>query len=115
MRYLTIYRSTASAEGGTPTPEHMAAMGRLIEEMTARGALISTEPLTPRDACARITLQDGVFTVSDEPERASGFALLSFPTKAAAIEGCKEFLMVAGDGVVEMRQILEFAPQPQPA
>jgi hypothetical protein len=112
MRYLTIYRSTAHEEGAQPTPEHMAEMGRLIEEWTAKGALISTEPLTPRDACARITLKDGRFTVSDEPERASGFALLSFPTKAAAIEGCQAFLKVAGDGTVEMRQILEFAPQP---
>jgi hypothetical protein len=112
MRYLTIYRPTASEEGGTPTPEHMAAMGKLIEEWTAKGALISTEPLTPRDACARITLKDGAFTVTDEPDRAGGFALLTFPTKEAAIEGCKAFLKVAGDGTVEMRQILEFAPQP---
>jgi hypothetical protein len=112
MRYLTLYRPTASAEGADPTPEHMAAMGKLIEEMTAAGVLISTEPLTPRDRCARVTLKDGVFTVGEEPERAGGFALLSFPTKAAAIEGCKQFLKVAGDGVVELRQILEFAPQP---
>jgi hypothetical protein len=115
MRYLTIYRSSAHKEGATPTPEHMAAMGRLIEEWTAKGALISTEPLTPRAQCARISLTDGAFTVEDETERASGFALLSFPTKEAAIEGCKAFLKVAGDGTVEMRQILEFAPQPQPA
>jgi hypothetical protein len=115
MRYLTIYRPTASEEGGTPTPEHMAAMGRLIEEWTAKGALISTEPLTPREACARITLKDGAFTVAAEPDRAGGFALLTFPSKEAAIEGVKDFLRVAGDGTVELRQILEFAPQPQPA
>ena len=30
----------------------------------------------------------------------------------AAIEGVKDFLKVAGDGTVELRQILEFAPQP---
>jgi hypothetical protein len=115
MRYLTIYRSTAHEEGAPPSPEHMAEMGRLIEEMTAAGVLISTEPLTPRAQCARITLKDGAFTVEDEAERASGFALLQFGSKEEAIEGCKRFLSVAGDGVVEMRQILEFAAQPEPA
>ena len=112
MRYLTLYRPTAHAEGADPTPEHMAAMGRLIAEMTAAGVLISTEPLTTRDKCARVTLKDGAFSVADEPDRAGGFALLNFPSKEAAIEGCKQFLKVAGDGTVEMRQILEFAPQP---
>jgi len=112
MRYLTIFRPTGGVEGGAPDPEHMAAMGRLIEEWTAKGALLSTEPLTPRDKCARITLANGEFTVSEETVRAGGFAMLEFPDKAAAIEGCKAFLKVAGEGTVEMRQILEFAPQP---
>ncbi|MEO8114738.1 MAG: YciI family protein [Phenylobacterium sp.] len=112
MRYLTIYRPSGGVEGGMPEPAHMAAMGQLIEEMTANGTLISTEPLTARDHCARITLADGRFTVADEPVRAGGFAILNFASKEAAIEGCKQFLQVAGDGVVEMRQVLEFAPQP---
>ena len=32
MRYLTIYRPERGEEGGAPSPEHMAAMGKLIEE-----------------------------------------------------------------------------------
>ena len=111
MRYLTIFRPESGEEGGMPTPEHMAAMGRLIEEWAAKGALIDTQPLTPRDQCARLRLSNGQFKVSEETERAGGFALLEFPSKGAAIEGCKEFLKVAGDGTVEIRQILEFAPQ----
>ena len=39
MRYLSIYRPESGVEGGMPSPEHMAAMGRLIEEWTAKGAL----------------------------------------------------------------------------
>jgi hypothetical protein len=109
---MTIYRPAGGVEGGMPSQEHMAAMGRLIEEMTADGTLISTEPLTAREHCARVTLASGAFTVADEPERAGGFAILQFPSKAAAIEGCKRFLEVAGDGTVEMRQILEFTPPP---
>src|SRR3569623_1808824 len=112
MRYLTIYRPESGVEGGDPSPEHMAQMMKLIEEWTAKGVLISTEPLTPRDRCARLRQSNGEITVSEETVRAGGFAFLEFASKADAIEGCKEFLKVAGDGTVEIRQILEFAPQP---
>ena len=112
MRYLSIYRPESGVEGGMPSQDHMAAMGRLIEEWTAKGNLISTEPLTPRDACARIRLADGQFTVSEETMRAGGFAFLEAGSKDEAIELCKHFLKVAGPGTCEIRQILEFAPQP---
>jgi hypothetical protein len=116
MRYLSIYHPEASEEGGAPSPEHMAQMGRLIEEWTAKGKLISTEPLTPRDQCARVRLDEaGQFTVSAETVRAGGFAFLSADSKEEAIELCKSFLKVAGAGTCEIRQILEFAPQPEPA
>jgi hypothetical protein len=112
MRYLSIYRPESGEEGGMPAPEHMAAMGRLIEEWTAKGALISTEPLTPRDQCARLRLSNGEFTVTEETVRAGGFAFLNAGSKEEAVELCKTFLKVAGDGTCEIRQILEFAPQP---
>ena len=116
MRYLSIYHPEAHEEGATPTPEHMAAMGRLIEEWTAKGKLISTEPLTPRAQCARVRLgPDGQFTVADETVRAGGFAFLNAASKEEAVELCKRFLEVAGAGTCEIRQILEFAPQPVPA
>jgi hypothetical protein len=112
MRYLSIYRPESGVEGGMPSPEHMAAMARLIEEWTAKGALISTEPLTPRDQCARVRLSGGAFTVAEETVRAGGFAFLNAGSKDEAVELCKAFLKVAGDGTCEIRQILEFAPQP---
>jgi len=116
MRYLSIYRPEAGVEGGDPTPEMMAAMGRLIEEWTAKGKLISTEPLTPRDHCARVRLSpEGDFSVAEETVRAGGFAFLNADSKEEAVELCKSFLKVAGPGTCEIRQILEFAPQPQPA
>lgn len=113
MRYLTIYHPEAGEEGGAPSSEHMAAMGRLIEEWTAKGKLISTEPLTPRERCARVRLdQDGRFGVAEETVRAGGFAFLEAASKDEAIELCKSFLKVAGPGTCEIRQILEMAPQP---
>ncbi len=52
-------------------------MGRLIEEMTAAGSLLGTEPLgLPRAQGARVRLADGAYTVGDELVRAGGFAFL---------------------------------------
>jgi hypothetical protein len=110
MRYLAIYRPEGGEEGGMPTPEHMAAMGRLVEEMTRSGALISTEPLTVRSAGARVRLSDGQFTVAEETGRAGGFAFLNAGSREEAIELCRTFLKVAGDGTCELRQVLEFGP-----
>ena len=116
MRFLSIYRPTASEEGGTPSPEHLAEMQMLVEKMTKAGHLISTGPLTPRDQCARLTLTaDGRFITEPETVRASGFAFLEAASKEECLEACKEFLKVAGPGTLELRQVLEFAPQPQPA
>jgi hypothetical protein len=61
MRYLTIYRPESGQEGGMPSPAHMDAMGKLIEDMTRAGKLISTEPLTaahrPRQLRARAAVE----------------------------------------------------------
>jgi hypothetical protein len=110
MRYLAIYRPESGEEGGMPTPEHMAAMGRLIEDMTKAGSLISTEPLTVRAAGARVRYSGGQFTVSDETERAGGFAFLNAGSREEAIELCRAFLKVAGDGTCELRQVLDMRP-----
>ena len=44
MRYLALWRPTKEPVGA-PTPEEMAAMGKLIEELTREGVLIATDPL----------------------------------------------------------------------
>jgi len=93
-------------------------MGRLVEDMTAKGALLGAEPLAPRAQCARVKLSNGAFSVSDAGERIGGYAFLEAASKAEAIELCKAFLDVAGDGVSEIRQLHEesdFAPPPAPA
>lgn len=112
MRYLTIWRPAAGEEGAPPDPAHMAAMGKLVEEAMASGQLINTEPLAPRASGARVTLSGGRYTVSDETERAGGYAFLNAASREEAIEFCKQFMGHAGDGVVELRQVLEFGPPP---
>ena len=48
----------------------------------------------------------------EETARAGGFAMLEAASKEDAIEYCKKFLTVAGDGTCEIRQVLEFGPPP---
>jgi hypothetical protein len=112
MRYLAIYSAEAHEEGAAPDPTHMAQMGRYVEESLANGKLVGTEPLGTRDLCARVRLKDGQYTVMEEADRASGYAILNAPSREAVIEMCKEFLGVAGDGITEVRQIMEFGPPP---
>lgn len=108
MRYLSIYRSLVHEEGAMPDPEHMQAMGKLIEEMMSKGKLQDTGPLAPRSECLRITLKGDELTVSPETERASGYAFLTADSKEELVELTKKFLKIAGDGVCEIRAIPEF-------
>lgn len=113
MRFLSVYHPFGGVEGGMPEPEHMAAMGALMEEMTKKGVLESTGPLAPRDACVRVALKDGVFSTANETVRAGGYAFLHAGSKDDVIEQAKIFLKVAGDGECEIRAVPDFAPPPQ--
>ena len=53
MRYLSIYRPESGQEGGMPSPEHMAAMGRLIESQRHRLAAAARGLPRPADVLAR--------------------------------------------------------------
>lgn len=113
MRFLSIWKAVETNR--PPTPEEIVKMGELIEEMTRRGELISTEGCLPsalgarvRKDGKRITITDGPFTESKE--LIAGFALLEADSKETAIEMCKRFMEVAGDGECEIRQIYTAPP-----
>ena len=116
MRFLAIYRSAET--GLPPSPDHMAAMGKLIEEMSKAGVLLATEGCQPSSKGARVRISGEKFTVTDGPftetkEVVGGFALLQVKSKEEAIDWTKRFLKVAGDGESEIRELYEasaFAP-----
>jgi len=110
MRFLSIYKTKET--GVPPSPEHIAEMGKLIEESMKSGVLIATEGCLPSVRGARVRRAGGNVTVTDGPfteskEVVGGFALLQATSKAEAIEICKDFLKVAGDGECEIREIFE--------
>ena len=114
MRFLSIWKAVET--NVPPTPEMMERMGQLIEEMTKSGELIATEGCLPsalgarvRKAGNKISVTDGPFTESKE--LIAGFALLEADSKEHAIEQCKRFMAVAGDGECEIRQIYAAPPE----
>jgi hypothetical protein len=117
VRFLSIYKTKET--GVPPSPEHIAAMGKLIDEMMKSGVLIGTEGCLPSAQGARIRITNGNFTVTDGPftetkELVGGFALLEVKSKEEAIEATKTFLKVVGEGECEIRQLYE-APVPAAA
>ena len=108
MRFLAIYRSPET--GTPPSTEHMTAMGNLIQEMTEKGVLISTEGCLPTSKGAKVRLSKGKITVTDGPftetkEVVGGFAIFEVKSKDEAVEWTKRFINIAGDGECEIRQI----------
>ncbi len=113
MRFLALYRPAGETEhSGPPDPEHMAAMGALVEQSMRDGSLISTEPLAARTLCAVVSRSGEEFQVSDVPERLAGFAMLNAANLDEAVAFAKQFLGVAGEGTCELRQVMEFGPPP---
>jgi hypothetical protein len=112
MRYLALWRPAGAAEeSGPPDPAHMAEMGQLVEQMMRRGSLIGTEPLMAKAHGARVERSDGRFKVGEVEGRMAGYAFLSASSREEAIELTKEFMHTAGDGVCELRPILEMGAQ----
>jgi len=110
MRFLSIYKT---AERTTPpTPDEMAAMGKLIEEGMKAGWLLSTEGCLPTKLGARVRRTSGTLTVTDGPfaetkEVVGGFAILKANSREEAVALARKFLQVAGEGECELRQLYE--------
>jgi hypothetical protein len=110
MRFLSIYKTVE--KNSPPTAEEMATMGRLIEEAMKEGWLLETEGCLPSALGARIRSDGTRISVTDGPfaeskELVGGFAILKANSKAEAVELCKRFLQVAGEGECELRQLYE--------
>ena len=111
MRYACLYHP-APGNQGPPTPEHMAAMGALVEKSMKSGILLTTEPLAGPDANGKVERSGGQFTVSDLTDRPGGYAILQADSREAVVAFIKEFLDVAGDGSCEFRQIIDMGRAP---
>ena len=101
MRFLSMIRIDETT-GQVPDEQLMAEMGKLIDELTRAGQLVSTAGLRPTSEGVRVRLhRGGRLTVTDGPftetkEVIGGYALLEAPSKAEAVELTRRFLKVHG-------------------
>jgi len=107
MRFMTIYKPGFEREG-PPTEKEMADMGALIGEMMQKGVLVTTDGLQHSKKGARVSVNNGTFTVTDGPftetkELVAGFAIIDVPSKVEAVAWTKRFLSVVGHGESEIR------------
>jgi hypothetical protein len=101
MRFLSMIRIDEKT-ARPPSEQLMQDMGKLIEEMTRKGVLISTAGLRPSAEGVRIRLRAGKLSTSDGPfteskEVIGGFAILEASSMQEAVELTKRFLRVHGD------------------
>jgi hypothetical protein len=101
MRYLSMIRIDEKS-GKEPSEQLMQDMGKLIEEMTRAGTLITTAGLRPTSEGVRVRLRNGKVSTTDGPftetkEVIGGYAVLEAKSMQEAIELTKRFLRVHGD------------------
>jgi hypothetical protein len=95
-----------------PSEEFMAEMGQFLGEAMQSGKLVTTGALPLQGT--RLRLSDGKFTVTDGPyielkELTGGFAVINADSLEEAIEWCKRFRKIVGEGETEIVPI--FGPQ----
>ena len=108
MQFLIYDITPDAATSGPPSPELMTEMGKLVEESTKSGVLVTTGGLNPRGT--RLRLENGTFSVTDGPfieakELLGGFAVIQVNTLEEAIEWSKRFRQIVGDGESEIVQL----------
>jgi hypothetical protein len=120
MRYMMLVKS---AEAVAPTPELMAAIGALGQEMAQAGVLVEMGGLAPTARGARIRLSRSKLTVMDGPfaeakEVIGGYAVLNAASRSDAIELGRRFVQLHADVLggeyvmeLEIRELLDAPPR----
>jgi len=101
MRFLSLIRVDETT-GQQPSQRLMDEMGKLIDEMTRAGILVSTAGLRPTKEGARVRLRHGKLSVTAGPftetkEVIGGYAILEAKSREEALELTKRFLEIHGD------------------
>ena len=101
MRFLSMIRIDEK-RAQAPSEQLMRDVGKLVEEMTREGVLISTAGLRPTAEGVRVRLRGGNLSVTDGPfaetkEVIGGYAILEADSTKKAVELTKRFLRIHGD------------------
>jgi hypothetical protein len=105
MQFLMYSTDPMPENAPAPSPEHMAEIGKFMEEAFRAGVIVTTGALQPKGT--RVKLSSGKVSVTDGPfieakELLGGFAVLQVNSKEEAIEWATRFRKVVGDGETEI-------------
>jgi hypothetical protein len=119
MRFMMLVKGDEKTFG-PPPPELLAAIDRLTAELPrVGGELVEAGGLMPSAMGGKVRAADGKVTFTDGPfseakELIGGYAILSLPSKEAAIEEGKRFMQAHIDvlgpsykGELEIRQLVD--------
>jgi hypothetical protein len=120
-RYIAMLKADRVTESGAlPSPEALAQMGALMDEVAKSGALLGGEGLKPsargakvRFAGAKRAVVDGPFT--EAKEMIAGYTIIQVPAKQDAIQFAERWLNVhlatsavpLESGEIELRALVE--------
>src|SRR5260221_10356818 len=101
MRFLSMIRIDEKS-GQQPSERLMNEMGKLIEEMSKEGTLVTTAGLRPTKEGVRLRWRRGDLSVTDGPfteskEVIGGYALLEAKSEADAVQRTKRVLSIHGE------------------
>ena len=108
MQFLVYDPNFRPENAVPPTPELMAEMGKFVAEAAHAGTLVATGSLQPKGT--RLKLSGDKFSVTDGPfieakELMGGFAVIQTKSLDEAIEWCKRFRKIVGEGESEIVRI----------
>jgi hypothetical protein len=118
MRFMYIVKS---AHNGPPTPELLAAMGKLADREIKAGRMLDNGGLMPLATGAQVRVTAGHLSIVDGPfveakEVIGGYAIFELPGKEEAIAMAVEFmqlhkdLMPGWEGICELRAFAAGGP-----
>jgi hypothetical protein len=123
MRFMMLVKGDEKTFG-PPPPKLLAAIDKLTAELSRIGGeLIEAGGLMPSAMGGKVKAANGKITFTDGPfseakELIGGYAILSLPSKEAAIEEGKRFMQAHIDvlgpsynGELEIRQLADFPEQ----
>ncbi len=105
MQFFVYDPNPQPDNAAPPTQEMMAQLGKFIADATHAGKLVATGALHPKGT--RLRLADGKYSVTDGPfielkELMGGWAVIRASSLDEAIEWCKKFRLIIGEGESEI-------------
>ncbi|HEY1801658.1 MAG TPA: YciI family protein [Terriglobales bacterium] len=123
MRFMMLVKATKDSEAGAPpNPELMAAIAKMGEEATKRGAMLTAGGLLPSSQGTRIRAAKGKTSVIDGPfaetkELVGGYAVFDLKSKEEAVRMGQDFMQIhanilgpSHEGELEIRPMFDAPP-----